>query len=67
MLSNYTTSTYLFHSHPNVGALFHKEKKFFKKLLYFTIFYFHFASVYGIIFANLQNFFSKRSKVCRKR
>ena len=39
MLSNYTTSTYSFFS-------------FFKKHLYFTIFCFHFASVYGIIFAN---------------
>ena len=36
----------------------HIEKKFFKKLLYFTIFYFHFASVYGILLLNSRNFFN---------
>ena len=43
MLSNYTTSTY----------------SFFKKHIYFTIFRFHFASVYGIIFPNSRKIFSK--------
>ena len=43
MLSNYTTSTY----------------SFFKKHIYFTIFRFLFASVYGIIFSNSpKKFFS---------
>ena len=55
MLSSYTTSTY----------------SFFKKHIYFTIFRFLFASVYGIIFSNSAKIFPEKFTwerfICRKR
>ena len=65
MLSSYTTSTYFFCFHSarkarRIRCARHNEKAFFKLPLYFTIFCFLFASVYGIIiisfFKNFKNF-----------